>query len=271
MGRPAGPLTGLIERYIGYRLAGFEPGIHRGLPSRHLTFIVSIGPTIDVVEQTDPRQAPDSYRTVVGGLQAGPAAISYGTVQEGVAIELSPLGARTLLGLPARALWDTSVECADVVGGRGWELWERLQGIADWPGRFAACDSVLLRWLDPRALIPAAEVTHAWRELVRSGGTAPIGHLATEVGWSRQHLTRRFGEELGLGPKLAARVMRFERATAMLRSTPSFTTIAQVAAACGYYDQAHLDRDFLDLAGCSPSRYLAEEVPSFQDEPGPPG
>jgi len=271
VGLPAVPLTGLIERYIGYRLAGFEPGIHRGLPSRHLTFIVSIGPTIDVVEQTDPRQAPDSYRTVVGGLQAGPAAISYGTVQEGVAIELSPLGARTLLGLPARALWDTSVECADVVGGRGWELWERLQGIADWPGRFAACDSVLLRWLDPRALIPAAEVTHAWRELVRSGGTAPIGHLATEVGWSRQHLTRRFGEELGLGPKLAARVMRFERATAMLRSTPSFTTIAQVAAACGYYDQAHLDRDFLDLAGCSPSRYLAEEVPSFQDEPGPPG
>jgi AraC-like DNA-binding protein len=57
----------------------------------------------------------------------------------------------------------------------------------------------------------------------------------------------------------------------MLRHTPSFTTIAQVAASCGYFDQSHLDRDFLELAGCSPSQLLTEELPSFQDDPGAPG
>ncbi|MGH9112559.1 MAG: helix-turn-helix domain-containing protein [Acidimicrobiales bacterium] len=261
---PAPPLRAFIERYLGYRMSGLTPGLHRGLPSRHLTFIVSIGPAIDVVAQTDPHQAPASYHVVVGGLQARAATISYGRHQEGVAIELSPLGARVLLGMPSRVLWDASIECADVIGSQGWELWERLQGVPDWPSRFAACDDVLKRWSASDAEV-AVELRHTWHTLLRSGGTASVGDLATAVGWSRQHLARRFGDEFGLAPKLAARVVRFERATTMLRHTPSFTTIAQIAASCGYFDQSHLDRDFIELAGCTPSQLLAEEVPSFQD------
>ncbi|HJV08276.1 MAG TPA: DUF6597 domain-containing transcriptional factor, partial [Acidimicrobiales bacterium] len=134
--RPAPALRPLVDRYIGYRQAG-EPGVHRGLPSRHLTLIVSIGAPIDVVAQTDPRQAPDRYRFVAGGLQAGPAVIATPAVQEGVAIELTPLGSRALLGVPAAALWDLSVEAADVVGPAAVELWERLHHAADWPSRFA--------------------------------------------------------------------------------------------------------------------------------------
>src|SRR5262245_19989509 len=47
--RPAPALAHVVERYIGYRAVGFAPGVHRGLPSRHQTFIVGIGPAIDVV------------------------------------------------------------------------------------------------------------------------------------------------------------------------------------------------------------------------------
>ena len=130
------------------------------------------------------------------------------------------MGCRTLFGLPAGALWNTSVEGADIAGAAGGELWERLQGLAGWPERFGVCDEVLFR---------------------------------------------RFGHEFGLGPKLAGRVIRFERARHML-SAPSFVTIAQVAASCGYYDQAHLNRDFAELAGCSPTAWMAEELPSFRDD-----
>jgi AraC-like DNA-binding protein len=262
---PSPQLAPFIDGYVGYRLSGFAPGLHRGLPSRHMTFIVSIGPSIDVVSQTDPRQAGASYGCVVGGLQASAAVISHTGYQEGVAINLTPLGSRALFGMPARALWNTSVEYADVAGPAGRELWERLQGITGWPDRFAACDAVLGRIAD-RGLMVAPELRGAWQVLVRTGGTHPIGSVAATVGWSRQHLARRFRDEFGFGPKLAARVVRFERARRMLHATPSFVTIAQVAAACGYYDQAHLDRDFAELAGCSPSAWLAEELPTFQDE-----
>lgn len=97
-------------------------------------------------------------------------------------------------------------------------------------------------------------------------GTISVDAVAGRVGWTRQHLGQGFRHEFGLSPKAAARVIRFERARRMLQSTPAFVSIAQVAATCGYYDQAHPHRDFVEFAGCSPSRWLTEEdLPSVQD------
>lgn len=268
VGRPAPPLRPFIDSYVGYREAGSAGGIHRGLPSRHLTFIVSIGRPIDVVAQTDPVQAPARYDFVISGLQASPALIAHDGNQEGVAVELSPLGCRSLLGMPAQALWNLSVEAGEVLGAAAGELRERLHDATAWPSRFAACDAVLGRLLDDeRGTAP--EIGEAWRLVVGSGGTIPISQLASEVGWSRRQLARRFGGELGLAPKLAARVVRFERARRMLQQPPR-SSIARVAAVCGYFDQAHLNRDFVELAGCPPGEWLAAEgVPSVQDgEPG---
>lgn len=265
--RPAPELAGFIDYYLGYRMTGFAAGLHRGLPSHRMTFIVAIGHTIDVVAQTDPRQHPAEYGCALSGLQATPATIAHSGFQQGVAIALTPLGCRILFGMPAGALWNTTAECADIAGPAGYHLWEALQGTTTWPQRFAICDRILTGIArHDRIVVP--ELRYAWRTLVRSEGAAAIGPLADEIGWSRQHLTRRFSAEFGLSPKLAARITRFERAKRMLAHTPSFVTVAQVAAACGYYDQAHLDRDFAELAGCSPTAWLAEEVPSVQAAPG---
>ncbi|HEX6335392.1 MAG TPA: helix-turn-helix domain-containing protein [Jiangellaceae bacterium] len=263
--QPSPRLAPFVDRYIGYRLAECEPGLHRGLPSAHMTLIASIGPGIDVVAQADPAQSPDSYDCVVGGLSSRAALISNGRHQEGVAVELTPVGSRALLGMPAGELQNISLELSDVTGSAGAELWLRLQSAAGWPDRFAVCDEVLGQMVDPDDVV-SPELTHAWRALLRTGGTAPVTAIAESIGWSRQHLARRFGSEFGLGPKVAARVIRFSKARRMLVSTPSFVTLAQVAAACGYYDQAHLDRDFAELAGCSPSAWMAtEQVPFVQD------
>jgi len=257
---PAPSLRPFVDAYVGYRMVGMPPGLHRGLPSRHMTFIVSIGDPIDVIAQTDPRQAPDRYRTVVSGLQASPALIEHQGDQEGVAIELTPLGSRALLGAPARALWNTSLELGDVVGSVADELWERLQAPAPWADRFGVCDAVLTRLVTDRRPLPALE--RAWRLLVGSAGTVGVGAVAAEVGWSRQHLTRRFTDELGLGPKAVARVARFERARNLL-AAPAGLTVADVAATCGYADQSHLDREFGALAGCSPTTWRRDEQVPF--------
>ena len=261
--RPAPTLRPLIDAYIGYRVSG-PRGLHRGLPSRHLTLIASIGEPIDVVTQTDPRQRPDRYRFVVGGLQAGPALIATPELQEGVAIELTPLGSRALLGMPAAELWDLSVEAGDVIGSAADELWERLHLAADWPSRFAACDDVFCRLVSLGHASAPAQEARAWELLAASGGTLGVAEVADRVGWSRRHLAARFTGEFGLPPKLAARIVRFQRATTMLRS-PVRPALAEVAAACGYYDQPHLNRDFVELAGGPPGEWVATELPSVQD------
>ena len=185
---PAPALAQVVDRYVGYRLSGLPAGVHRGLPSRHLTFIVSIGPAIDVVAQTDPRQAPDRYRCVLSGLQASPALIAHDGNQEGVAIELTPLGCRALFGVPAAALWDTSLELSDVAGaGR-----RRAVGAAAGrppDGRSGSrsstpCSAGSLR-ADP--LEPA--LRRAW-QLVAARRTARRRSATSRatIGWTRQHL-----------------------------------------------------------------------------------
>jgi AraC-like DNA-binding protein len=101
------------------------------------------------------------------------------------------------------------------------------------------------------------EVGYAWDRLEETGGNLRIGELAREVGWSRRYLADRFREETGLAPKAAARVIRFERACDRLRG-PDRPPLAEVAADGGYVDQAHLSRDFRDLAGLTATTWLAE-------------
>ncbi|MCI0542827.1 MAG: helix-turn-helix domain-containing protein, partial [Actinobacteria bacterium] len=183
--------------------------------------------------------------------------------QEGITIELTPLGSRSLLGMPAGELWDWSLELSEVVGATGDELWERLQHASGWEERFGICDRLLVRLARDDG--PAPEMGRAWDLLVASRGGMPVGEIAREVGYSRQHLGQRFRSEFGLSPKLAARILRFDQARRMLAAVAPSVSIAQVAITCGYYDQAHLNRDFADLGGCTPTQ-LRDDFPAPPDE-----
>jgi AraC-like DNA-binding protein len=264
IGRPAPPLRPFVDRYIGYRQEGFPPGVHRGLPSRHLTFIISLADPVDIAGMPDAAQRPAAYQAFVGGLHAAPATIRHDGTQVGVSIQLTPLGAHALLGVPAGALAWSVVDLEDVLGRPAGALVERLAEAPTWAARFAVLDEVLTSRLDEPAG-PSRETVRAWERLVASGGSLDVRTLAREVGWSRRHLGERFRVELGLPPKVLGRVLRFERARRLLEA-PRRPSLAEVAAVCGYYDQAHLNREFRELAGCSPLVWLAEELPSVQDE-----
>lgn len=263
--RPAPALRPHVDGYVGYRTDPLPGGVHRGLPSRHLTMIVSLGAPVDVLAQTDPGQRPGSYGFLVSGLQLRPALVAADGPQEGVTVELTPLGSRALLGLPAGALWDTTVEADAVLGRTAVELRERLLAAPTWAERFAVCDAVLGAVVASRDPAPLpSPLRGAWHELAASDGRIAVGALADRVGWSRRHLSARFVTEFGLPPKAAARVLRFERACALLRSAPHLPLV-EVALSAGYADQPHLNRDFAALAGCSPTAWRAAELPFVQD------
>jgi AraC-like DNA-binding protein len=92
--------------------------------------------------------------------------------------------------------------------------------------------------------------------VVRSWGRTSIEGLAHQIGLSPRQLGRRFQLEVGLRPKLLARICRFQRVFHALQTTPSHWT--RLAADCGYYDSSHLIRDFRELAGETPSRLIEE-------------
>jgi AraC-like DNA-binding protein len=259
---PAGPLRGLVS-YHGYDVRGIAPGRHRGLPSPYLTLVVTFGPELELER---PDGGRDRFAACVGGLHQVPERIVHDGRQSGVHLTIHPLAARALFGLPAAELATVTVEAADVLGSAGRELATRIADTEDtgWDARFAALDDVLLRLLrryDATVPDAADEVRHAWGVLT-APAPAGVGALARDVGWSGDHLGRRFRAEFGVGPKVAARMARFDRARREVarRAGDGPLALADVAATHGYADQAHLAREFRSLAGCSPSRWVDEEV-----------
>ncbi|MFZ3393816.1 AraC family transcriptional regulator [Rhodococcus sp. 7Tela_A2] len=261
--RPAPLLRPFVRWYEGYRLAGFPPGIHRGMPSPEVTVIITFGEPVALLPDVGP---PDTFDALASGLSSGPVIIAHTGFQHGIQLSLTPAGARALLGVPAAALGSWAVDLEDVLGVDYRELNDGLAGAPTWPERFAILDRVLARRLMASGEVGIdSALSQAWRMLVSDPGR-PVRAVADELGWSRRHLTGRFVAEFGLPPKEVARVARFHRSRSLLR-TAGPHRLADVAAVCGYYDQAHLAREWRDLAGVPPSRWLAEEVfPIVQDE-----
>jgi AraC-like DNA-binding protein len=261
------PLRTVVSAGIGYRLDGFPPGVHTGLPSRCLTVVLGFDGPIGLSGPALTSQSEVRLEAIAGGLHAGPVFIAHEGHQYGVQLELTPYGCRALFGMPASELASNVVPLGDVLGGAG-ELHERLALAPSWPARFAVVRGVLARAGQDRDRVraPRREVEHVWSRLAATNGATSVAGLAREVGWSRRHLSGVFTREFGLAPKLMARVMRFESAVALLRrATPP--PLAEVAATCGFADQAHLTRDWHELAGASPSAWAAaEHFPFVQDE-----
>jgi AraC-like DNA-binding protein len=276
---PGEPLRRYVAWYTGYRQRGVPPARHRGLPSPYLTLIFTLDEPLTIEAHPDPGQPPGEFGTLLGGLHSVPALIRHAGAQSGIQVALRPLGARALLGLPAGELADLDLPAEAVLGGVCAELRDRVRAAAAWAERFAVLDEILLRsaGLDRAGLDWAAahpdvppEVSWAWHELLRAGGTVRVSELAAGTGWSGRHLTSRFRAEIGLTPKAAARVIRFDRARKLLVRRLTGATaeagyrLADLAADCGYSDQAHLAREFRALAGCPPSQWLAEEFRNIQ-------
>jgi AraC-like DNA-binding protein len=175
--------------------------------------------------------------------------------QRGIQLDLTPLGAYTLLGVPMARLTNAAAELPDLLGREAGALVERLADAPSWGARFDLLDGFLLRRLDAGP-VPDPEVTRAWR-LLNGDLTVSVADLAADVGWSRKHLTNRFREQAGLPPKVMARVLRFQHAVGLLTGGAGF---AEAALACGYYDQAHLNREFRALSGCTPTELIGGQL-----------
>ncbi|MEU4472988.1 helix-turn-helix domain-containing protein [Micromonospora sp. NPDC023888] len=292
LGLPEVSLRPFVDQYVGYREQADLPLVRRESAGVFVVLILGWGAPLDV---TDPRSAERGASRVdsfVAGTFDGWCTTRTTGVGEGVELLLAPLTARRLLGLPLSELTNRAVGVGQLPGRWLDRLRGQLAEAATWPERFALLDRVLAGRLAASPPVDA-RLDWAWRWLVASGGQESVGVLADELGWSRRHLASRFRQEIGLPPKMVARLLRFQQACAALTDVGPNAVIgpdvgppasagrsaagadpsdpggvaspgrgqavdwAAVAARCGYYDQSHLIRDFHQFAGATPAALLA--------------
>lgn len=255
-----------IPRMFGYRSA--MPGVHRGLPSPWLTLVFPLSGELPIEVTEGGVLRSGRYAMPVGGLHTRPvflpppgAAGSSCGVQRGVQLDVHPLAARTLFGLPAGALAGQVLDLDVLLGAaEAGRLTDELSGgVSPQQARAVVAAWIDDRLGDPAAVRAAPEVRQAWRLIVGSGGRRLVGDVAREVGWSRRHLTAQLRAETGLGAKDIARVTRFARARSMI--VTGRYPLADVAADCGYSDQSHLSTEWREFAGCTIGEWAAQELP----------
>jgi AraC-like DNA-binding protein len=245
------PLRLLLPRgYVGFNQA---------TAPRHLDLPATTSIPL-VVKTVDSRHRPAAFAMGAHG--------SF-TVLEGACapfhleVLLAPLGAYRPLGQPPAELGGRPLDLVEVLGADGRRLAEQLRDTPSWRRRLALVDRFLLERLE-RGPRPAPEVGWAWERLVASGGAVPIGQLAREVGWSHKHLLTRFRQQVGLRPKTAARLVRFDGVWRRLDEDRPLDW-GRVAAEVGYADQAHLVREFRQFTGTTPTAFAAWTAPPGGD------
>ncbi|MFA3878024.1 helix-turn-helix domain-containing protein [Streptomyces sp. MMCC 100] len=171
-----------------------------------------------------------------------------GRVGSCLQIRLEPAVAAAVLG-PVGGL-DGRVECFEDVWGPGAErVQDELRAAGSWDARFALAADILRRRMADRPPVDP-EVAHTWRATLAGRGRVRVDGLADEVGWSRKRLSARFHAQLGITPKRAARLVRFDHAAHLLAAG---LAPAAVAFESGYVDQSHLHREVKAFTGLTPT------------------
>lgn len=261
LGTPDPRLRGtVIGDYVGWEEVRHRPSIRREVPRSQLPVILNFGAPYDVYAPANAAQGLAPFHSFVAGAHDS-YALTRQQVNACLQFNLSFLGAFRLLRLPMDELANRVVALDDLLGARVRELVEQLGNSGDWTERFARLD----RWLLARlaeAPQPAPTARAALAAIERSGGDLSIGALAAREGVSRKRLIQLCRETLGLPPKRLARVVRFERAFALMTRRPD-ESLAAIALDSGYSDQAHFNRDFRAMTGATPGTIFDQLPPEL--------
>ncbi|WP_143591445.1 helix-turn-helix domain-containing protein [Thermoactinospora rubra] len=218
------------------------------------------GPAIAIVIDCAPGSLePCGSGAVEGGIVAGisPAAARLaGRAVDCLELQVDVLAAAGLLGVPPAELNGAPLDLAELWGREAGRLRARLIEAPSWEDRFALVREALGRRSRSSFRIDP-EVADAWRHITAGHGRVPIGDLPGRYGWSRTRFWNRFKSQIGVTPKRAAMIVRFDRALRRLGTTAS---VAEVAAEIGYADQSHLHREVLKFTGRTPGAIAADPL-----------
>jgi len=246
-----------VPTYVGYEERSTAPLRRLQVPHPNVTVIINLGAPLKV--HAPALHAPGAvYGSFAAGLFDTVALTESTGNSAGIELNLTPLGMWQLVGVPLCELMNRVVSLDALFGPTARAVEEQLRNTASWDLRFDVLEALLADRLR-QSRVPSAAVQWAWTQIVTAPQSTLVAEIARELQWSRRRLTAVFREHVGITPKAAARVVRFDRAVPAVRRGQSVNWSA-LAWQCGYADQAHLVREFREFSGLSPTAFLRQQT-----------
>ena len=211
----------------------------------------------DWIEIDDP--AAGGVRRHAGAIAAGTRTRSYFVDPrqrtEVIGVHFRPGGAFPFLGISPSEIVDTHVSMNDLWGSSGRNLREQLLEVSSPAAQLAWLEALLLLRLK-RARAGHPGVRAAVNMLRGDGSSGRVSEIARVLGISHRRFVEVFEREVGLTPKLCARLQRFHRVKRLLAARGQPPCWATFALEIGYCDQSHMIREFVEFSEITPSVYL---------------
>ncbi len=246
---PAPSLQRFVECYWFLRNDGAEPGEpHPIFPDGCMELVFNVGaPFLRVFPYGRSEEQPS--RMVVGQMDHSVTVCPTGAVDV-VGVRFRPSGAHPLFRFPMSELQNALVPLEDLV-----VFPDGFSHIRSLNARSRALDRILSPRFEDAADLDS-DLERAVQEVLAAEGRISVDRLAADMGVGPRQLERRFREQVGLGPKRFAKILRFQ---SVFQKGFDECPWAELALECGYYDQAHFIRDFKSFTGRSPSALFLED------------
>lgn len=234
---------------------GVEAGClrERALPTGAMTLVINLGEQpIRIFRDEGDRTGFSFMRSVVWGPQTRYAVRDTARSGAVVGVQFRPGMAGALLGVAASDLTDRFAGLDDLWGCRADELRDRILEAATAPEQIAAAERLLTPVRRPLPAHPA--VAYALRELEKSEART-VEDVRNRTGFGAKRFIELFACATGITPKRYSRLRRFQRVLALAQPRGGKPDWAQIAAAGGYADQAHLAHEFKAFSGITPGAY----------------
>ncbi|MDJ0754644.1 MAG: helix-turn-helix domain-containing protein [Ardenticatenaceae bacterium] len=236
---PQGPLADFVELMWVQREFDRPHTLERVLPTGEMTLSINF----------------DRREATIGGAHTRPFVLNRGSMSSHIGVHFKPGGAFPFLPVPAADLQNELVSL-DSLWGQAVFSWRDQLLEARLPTRQFRLMERLLLSLAPSAKNRHPAVEFAVDYLAATNGAQPLTYITDQIGLSSRRLRQLFADQVGLTPKVYGRVRRFQNALTIIGHNEQIDW-ADIALACGYFDQAHFAHEFRKFSGLTPTMYLA--------------
>ncbi|MCP4138014.1 MAG: helix-turn-helix transcriptional regulator [bacterium] len=201
----------------------------------------------------DPFGNEDMGNSFIAGIMKQPITVALKGSIDVIGISFKPGCARAFLGLPLHEIADTRVRLADIRKDRSREIEDLLMNTGEINKRVELIEAYLLKIaMDNTVFDTSIEKTVAL--IYQKSGQVSINELEFLTGFSGRQLERKFKTQVGVGPKILSRIVRFKRALTLLSNKDA--TLVDTALDMGYSDQAHFSREVKSFSGLTPGALI---------------
>lgn len=239
----------LARGCYGYEEWANGPVVRSEFANANIVVILETGQPLRV---SNGQQTVSHHGGFVAGLHDGPTRTSHAGHQAGIQLNLPPLVARQVLGLPLKEIAHEVIAVLDLIPHPHQGRLQRLAELQSWDDRLDVVESLLKDTLGQPLPRGYRELAWAIARIERSAGNVSIRALAKALGWSERRLQRTFTEHVGVAPKVFARLVRFDALMTRVHTHPEERWVDQ-ALELGFSDQSHLVREVRQLSGVTPS------------------